>query len=192
MGTSISRKRAARTLHGRDDRAMSETDLSHREKKSRQQPGLSCYSCRARKLRCDREKPCSNCIARNVECLRQGDAQPTVPSRQEEETSTTDKSNSHKSLQGSRSSVESRLERLEAVMGLQLSRNTQSVHHTYGPSGATRIPSESHNRMPISNPGFELASSYPDVNAPPCPRAAQATSDVAHLERVIVTQDELV
>jgi len=51
-----------------------------RTNRPRQEPA-SCYSCRKKKLKCDRSPRCSNCQARSVECNYQGRTQqPTPPS----------------------------------------------------------------------------------------------------------------
>ena len=41
-----------------------------RRSRPRQEP-VSCQSCRAKKLKCNRQQPCSNCLARGVTCQNQ-------------------------------------------------------------------------------------------------------------------------
>lgn len=47
---------------------------------SRQQPPMSCQSCRSRKLRCDRDHQCANCTSRGIPCQRTQTAVSTRPS----------------------------------------------------------------------------------------------------------------
>ena len=50
--------------------------------RTRQQPGLACDECRARKLRCDRQRPtCSLCESIGVECVRASTSQPRGPKK---------------------------------------------------------------------------------------------------------------
>ncbi|KAH8900473.1 hypothetical protein GQ53DRAFT_128511, partial [Thozetella sp. PMI_491] len=43
----------------------------------RRRPAVSCSLCRARKVRCDRERPCSNCVrSKNEQCIYENHSQP--------------------------------------------------------------------------------------------------------------------
>lgn len=50
--------------------------------RTRQQPGLACDECRARKLRCDRQRPaCSLCQSLGSECVRASTSLPRGPKK---------------------------------------------------------------------------------------------------------------
>ena len=62
-----------------------------RRPRPRQEP-VSCQSCRAKKLRCNRQQPCSNCLARGITCqsqFRQPTATSVSPRQQDGITTTT-------------------------------------------------------------------------------------------------------
>ena len=76
-----------------------------RRSRPRQEP-VSCQSCRAKKLRCNRQQPCSNCLARGVTCLSQS----RLAGRNEQ---------SHPSGDNDSAAILSRLKRLEdLILGL--------------------------------------------------------------------------
>lgn len=39
------------------------------QKRRRRRPALSCWECRRRKIKCDRNDPCAHCIRQNTECI---------------------------------------------------------------------------------------------------------------------------
>ncbi|KAI0865064.1 fungal-specific transcription factor domain-containing protein [Xylaria cubensis] len=44
-------------------------DRSEQQQQAQKKPPLSCTSCRARKLKCDRQDPCRNCVRSGSECV---------------------------------------------------------------------------------------------------------------------------
>jgi Fungal Zn(2)-Cys(6) binuclear cluster domain len=82
-----------------------------RRSRPRQEP-VSCQSCRAKKLRCNRQWPCSNCLSRGITCQHPSLPPPiSEPSEREPTTSTSSGNDS--------AAILARLKRLEdVVLGL--------------------------------------------------------------------------
>lgn len=98
---------------------------SPRTRPSRQQPPVSCQSCRTRKLRCNREQPCSNCVSRGIPCTRTGARRPQTASTPAPEVTVT--TESPVSQQQSKAQVLRRLSRLEEIIAFQSERWNQSA-----------------------------------------------------------------
>ncbi|KAI5241783.1 hypothetical protein E4T42_07910 [Aureobasidium subglaciale] len=89
--------------------------------RTRQQPGLACDECRARKLRCDRQRPtCTLCESIGVECVRASTSLPRGP-----------KKGHMRILQSKINDLERRLSETEIVCTQPaLSASDPSIEHT--------------------------------------------------------------
>lgn len=111
---------------------------------SRQQPPMSCQSCRSRKLRCDRDNPCANCTSRGIPCQR---AQTTTATRPP----------SSLSPSASTQLLLKRLEAIENVISLQPERVNQCQANQDQPATLPNLM-----RAPLTPSILSTPSSFPN------------------------------
>lgn len=90
---------------------MQRQSLAERRSRPRQEP-VSCQSCRAKKLRCNRQQPCSNCLARGITCLNESRLLPAIDGRSLQEPTTSTSTSSD----GDGAAILTRLKRLEDLL----------------------------------------------------------------------------
>lgn len=115
---------------------MQQQPPTERRSRPRQEP-VSCQSCRAKKLRCNRQLPCSNCLARGITCLNQSRL-PVLNERSQREPTTSTSSDNDSAA------ILTRLKRLEDLLlgfdgtCVPLPRSDALRSHSVTPSARSR------------------------------------------------------
>lgn len=107
----------------------------------RQEPA-SCQSCRAKKLRCNRNQPCSNCTARGISCTF------LVPPHKHKDAATPGQSNAE---------LLRRIERLEALVSHSQTRTTND--ETSPPPSNARQAQQLSESFAVADP---ISSTFAD------------------------------